>query len=146
MGAEVLPETNEYELLRFNCLLGIGVIYQGKRGISVSGPIVTEAFECYSKAKEWRGKGKPQVRQQMTQKQRQLLVRDGNECFYCGYEMQPENISVEHVLSRLHGGSNRMENLVLAHKKCNEEASHLTVIDKIRLREKKQNPNVPECG
>lgn len=138
MGAEILPPTSEFEMLRFRCTLGIGVIYQGKRGISTSGQIVLEAFKCYSSGKAWRGKGKPTPKNCMTKRQNQLLARDGDACFFCGEPMAPGDISVEHLLARLHGGPNRMENLVLAHPACNLQANHLSIMEKIKLRDERR--------
>lgn len=135
MGSEILPPTSEFELIRFNCSLGVGVLYQGRKGISVSNQIVTVAIDCYLNNKAWEGKGAPGKRMGMTKKQQQLLARDGGDCFYCGHQMSKSTISVEHVLSVLHNGPNRIENLVLAHKKCNELASHLSVIEKIKMRD-----------
>jgi 5-methylcytosine-specific restriction endonuclease McrA len=57
-----------------------------------------------------------------------LIERDGNRCHYCGIEMVPNPfdgtylqnaISVDHVVPRKEGGSSRLENLVLACRRCN---------------------------
>lgn len=65
-----------------------------------------------------------------------LLHRDGPECFFCGKRMK-DDISVEHLLSRSKGGSNHLDNLVLAHILCNSEASNRAIVDKIKMREMK---------
>lgn len=44
------------------------------------------------------------------------------KCFYCGKEiLNYEEASVEHKIPLSKGGSNRMDNLALSHKKCNQE-------------------------
>jgi len=134
LGAEIIPATNPYELLRFNCKHGTGVIYKGKRGISVSAPFVTEAIDCFLTAKKWDGRFNS-TKRNVSKQIRQLLARDGNKCFYCNQEMNDNEMSEEHLLSLIHGGSNRMENKVLAHKECNNIAGHKTVFEKVKLRE-----------
>ncbi|MEX2964579.1 HNH endonuclease [Microbulbifer sp. TYP-18] len=134
-GAEMLPTTNEYEVLRFRCSLGVGVIYRTKQGKhSVSGPLVTEALNAYSKGRKWAGKGKSTKRTYCSRRKQQLLNRDGNECFYCGQPLGSD-VTEEHLVALNQGGPNRLENLVLAHKPCNLKAGNLPVMEKVRLRE-----------
>lgn len=42
--------------------------------------------------------------------------RDGAACRYCGSE---RNLSIDHVVPRIQGGSNELENLVVACRSCN---------------------------
>lgn len=137
-GCEILPVTNEFELLRFRCKKGVGVIYTGRRGISVSSEMVYEAYDCFINVKKWNGKGKPGKRVTGSKIKRQLIDRDGMYCFYCGEEFEAPKLTKEHVLSIVQGGPDRIENLVLACSPCNKEADHLPVIDKVKLRDKKR--------
>lgn len=134
-GSEVMQPTNQYEVLRFRCRDGVGVIYQGKKGLSVNNDIVNEAWDCFTSRKSWKGKGKPSKRKNGSLYKRQLLDRDGNECFYCGDPMENDEMTIEHILSVNQGGPMRLENLALAHKACNQLAGHMPVIEKIKLRE-----------
>lgn len=135
-GAEILPLTNEYEVLRFRCRLGTGVIYQNSRGShSVSGPLVNDALEAFSAGRKWAGKAKPKKRFGGSKRKRQLLDRDGDECFYCGGSLESD-VTEEHLVAVNQGGPDRLENLVLAHFECNQEAGNLPVIEKVRLRER----------
>lgn len=69
----------------------------------------------------------------------QLIERDGRWCFYCGEEAAYGVVpTIEHLLSRAHGGPDTLENTVLSCKPCNEEAGDRPVIEKVRLREKKR--------
>ncbi len=70
-----------------------------------------------------------------------LRVRDGNDCFYCGLELGTEDITLEHLLSEKDGGSKRPANLALAHKKCNELAADLPVVEKVALRDRLRAEN-----
>lgn len=65
-----------------------------------------------------------------------LRKRDGDLCFYCLNEMTREEMTREHLLASHTGGSDRNENLVLAHARCNEAAGHLSTAEKVRVRER----------
>ncbi len=65
-----------------------------------------------------------------------LRERDGSDCFYCGLPMEAADISVEHLLSQADGGTDRLSNLALAHRNCNELAADLPVVGKVLLRER----------
>lgn len=68
---------------------------------------------------------------------RALARRDGAVCFYCGRTRKnPLTMTIEHLLSRSHGGSNAMENLRLADALCNKLAGRLSVPAKLELRAK----------
>ena len=131
-GAEVLAPTNPYELVRFKANDNIGIIYTGKRGNTCTGEAI-EAVDCFFNAKSWRGGNKGTRR--LSVDVRTLLERDGNLCFYC---LQPlkDDITREHLLSVTHGGKNHVSNLVLCHGKCNIRADSLSLMEKIRLRER----------
>ncbi len=65
-----------------------------------------------------------------------LRKRDGDLCFYCLKEMAREEMTREHLLALHTGGSDRNENLVLTHARCNEAAGHLSTAEKVRVRER----------
>jgi hypothetical protein len=48
-----------------------------------------------------------------------LLEKWGRECAYCGAENVP--LQVEHILARARGGSDRISNMTLACRDCNEK-------------------------
>ena len=58
-----------------------------------------------------------------------IAERDGWKCWRCGKGVMKERIknhpqapSIDHVVRHTDGGSNRMDNLRLAHRQCNSEA------------------------
>ncbi|AXA67748.1 HNH endonuclease [Pseudomonas oryzihabitans] len=65
-----------------------------------------------------------------------LRKRDGDLCFYCLKEIAREEMTREHLLALHTGGSDRNENLVLTHARCNEAAGHLSTAEKVRVRER----------
>lgn len=137
-GADILAPTSEYELLRFRCRHGTGVIYTGRRGQSTNGAIVDDAIRCWQKQRPWDGKGERTSAGGKSLKPK-LLLRDGPACFYCGEEFEPAELTVEHLLSRAHGGPNRLTNTVLACRPCNEAVGCMTLPEKVRWRDEKRS-------
>lgn len=136
-GVEMLPPTNSYEVVRFRCKAGTGVVYRRTNGEhTVNHGLVIEAFDAYLHQKTWAGKGKGAKRKKGSKYKRALLDRDGDACFFCGTTMPGDDMTIEHLLSLCHGGPNRLENMVLAHELCNQRADNLPVIEKILMRER----------
>lgn len=134
-GAEVLSPTNPYERVRFRANDEVSVMYEGRRGYSFVGEaeIAWNAFHGRGK-RDWNANiRKP--RRHMTPVVRTLLDRDGDACFYCKEPMIDGQMSVEHLLALGHGGSDHLSNLVLAHPTCNAKVGHLSIMDKIKIRE-----------
>jgi 5-methylcytosine-specific restriction endonuclease McrA len=53
---------------------------------------------------------------------RALLARDGDRCHWCSIQMRyPWTPTIEHMVPKSLGGSNRLENLVLACDWCNQK-------------------------
>ena len=138
-GCEILPKTNEWEVLRFRSKLGVGVVYQKANGsLSVSSNFVNEAFDCFAYRRKWGGKGKPTKRTGGSKVKRQLLDRDGPDCFYCRQTFSSGDLTKEHLVPINKQGPDRLENLVLACKPCNLEAGHMSVVEKVNLRDSKR--------
>ena len=52
-----------------------------------------------------------------------LLNRDGANCVICGQPLPIDDMSVEHLLDRVFGGTDHLANLALAHRQCNSEVA-----------------------
>ena len=126
----MLATTNEYELLRFTSKNGIGIVYESKRGYTLTGSAIV-AHDFFSRGKTWIA-GRAYQRWERPEVVERLLDRDGAECFYCGQALE-KDITVEHILSRVHGGSDNEANLCLVHFKCNRDADCLSVVEKIKM-------------
>jgi 5-methylcytosine-specific restriction endonuclease McrA len=59
-----------------------------------------------------------------------LMVRDGDQCHYCGidlclyWQQQYQGLTlatIDHIIPRHHGGTDRWDNLVLACHSCNSQ-------------------------
>lgn len=137
-GAEILTPTNIYEVLRFKANGNTGIVYQNDIGhVTKFVGEAKKAIECFTNKTPYScNEVKNRVRKHVVLQS--LLQRDGTNCFYCGKEMQDGQETIEHLFSINQGGRNHISNLALAHKECNQQASHLSVVEKVKLREKLQ--------
>jgi hypothetical protein len=137
-GAQVVPTTNPYELLRFKTVNGVSVLYRNKFDVQNFTGECEVAYRHFRDKKRWATHDRH--RKQMTSLKRKLANRDGLKCFWCDTPHDSvDTLTVEHILNRMHGGSDNSRNLSLACKDCNDELSNLPVVSKILLREKKLN-------
>lgn len=54
------------------------------------------------------------------QKRAKIYARDGHRCLYCG---TTEDLTLDHIIPRSKGGSNRYQNLRTLCRPCNMERS-----------------------
>lgn len=132
-GAEVFAPTSGWEFARFRAREAVHIIYRNKDGAYTAHGFAAECMDAFTKrgniAMGYAGKRKTPSQSVKAS----LRSRDGNECFFCGQEMTPETMSIEHLVGRAKGGPNHMDNLVLSHAACNQEAGNLPLIAKIRI-------------
>ncbi len=134
-GCEIQELSNEYELIRFRSAIGVGVIYTGQKGLSCNVPFVADAILLYLGGHQWEaGKIKPKKRSSSPKRKKELLLRDGDNCFYCGKPLKSD-ITEEHLVPVSQQGYNRLDNIVLAHAECNSRAGHMSLVDKIHFRD-----------
>ena len=57
---------------------------------------------------------------------RNVLLRDGNTCVYCGFVGVGRELTIDHVLPRSRGGRSAWENLVAACGPCNRRKGDRT--------------------
>jgi 5-methylcytosine-specific restriction endonuclease McrA len=55
---------------------------------------------------------------------RNVLVRDGYKCAYCG--VHSKNLTIDHVVAKSRGGKSTFENTVASCKKCNAKKGNLS--------------------
>lgn len=53
-----------------------------------------------------------------------IFGRDGNRCVYCGEQFVADELTLDHVQPRVHGGDRSEGNLVTACKACNTLKGH----------------------
>lgn len=61
-----------------------------------------------------------------TVSRKNIFMRDGYKCMYCGKSAGGENLELEHVIPRSRGGKNSWDNLVAACRKCNSRKNDRT--------------------
>lgn len=145
-GALVLPTTNEWEVIRFRCDKGVGIIYENKRGTKTFCGPAEEAWGAFRQGRGWSCINKKRRTQRMIVMD-ELLRRDGPTCFFCGEafaeDFPEKSPTLEHLLAIACGGNNNINNLVLAHQLCNSRAADMSLIDKIKFRESLREPAAP---
>ena len=141
-GAEILKETNAWELARFKTSKGTCVVYQNSKGrVSFNNEYAHEAYAAFSDKRTWAASAiKERVRRRSVEEL--LIERDGTSCFFCGASFIDEiKPTLEHLLSISDGGSNHMSNLVLACELCNFHAGSLPIVEKVALRDMLRSHN-----
>ncbi len=131
-GANVLAPTSQWELARFRAHGAVHVVYVNKAG-TISA--MEFAAECLKAFRENRAlsMGYSKRRKNMgDEKRAALLQRDGDTCFYCP-EKLGEDITLEHLVAKNKGGPDHLDNLVLAHGQCNQDAGSLPLVEKIKI-------------
>jgi len=138
-GAEILPSTNEYELLRFKSKEGIGLVYKNSKGIfNLQGSACT-AYDFFFRGRAWKA-SKNYLDWERPKLLEHLVERDGDRCFLCGKEMHGD-MTVEHLLAIAHGGNSQLANLCLVHNECNSRAGSLPLTEKIQMFFERKNTN-----
>ena len=142
LGAEVLPATNEFEILRFRTIGGVGVsvLYRRKNGSQTGTGEMELAIDGFYKRRAWTP-GVPRAlprRKQLSHRIKVLRDRDGDACFYCGLALvfdDRDDFRIEHLVPRSHGGPDHVSNLALTHTLCEMKAGTLSAAEKVRLRD-----------
>lgn len=80
----------------------------GSEGFSIIAPTIIRALS-YDKT----------FRQSIKLSRKNIFIRDGNICQFCGKKLPTEKLTLDHVLPRAQGGVNSWENLVCSCYKCN---------------------------
>ncbi len=146
-GAEVLAPTSEWELLRFRSGLGTGIVYTDAKGQLTWTAAAKQARAAWKAGDSLPGKPKKKRRQPRDHVTiKALFHRDGKRCFFCPTKLTLDDATIEHLVPLTCGGTNHIANKALACAPCNSEAGHLSVMEKIKMRERKkrQQPAAPE--
>ena len=101
------------------------IVHEFVRNKAFSGGRDTICLACSrEKVKEWR-KGKPRgKRKGISQGYRDIIIdflikRDGLYCGICHESLEASEVHIDHIIPVALGGLDKMENVQLAHPKCN---------------------------
>lgn len=142
-GAVVQPETNEWELVRFRASGGVSIIYHNRYGDWTFTGESEKAWKAYISNKSWHSVDRK--RQQLRAKKARLAARDGKNCFACLAKLGFDELTIEHILSFSHGGTDNDNNLCLLCEPCNKEFGNLPIVKKIAIliRKREEHSHVP---
>lgn len=62
----------------------------------------------------------------MTVRREDIMLRDKNQCQYCGKSLPKNKLTLDHIYPKSRGGQNTWLNLVAACKKCNQKKGDRT--------------------
>lgn len=135
-GSAILAPTNPYEVIRFEGQGKPCVVY--RNGTDYIQPChwqngALEAFQAFDQSQPWHATVRVRRNRKHENQVRSLAARDGWGCAYCPDALTEETATIEHFLSRTHGGTNHLANLGLACDPCNQKVSHLSVREKIEM-------------
>lgn len=133
-GAEVLEPTNEFEVVRFRAGAQTGVVYRKASGQLTYQGIASDALNAFVSKGNWSAGVKTPRKARSNPVIQRLLSRDGDRCFLCRQPLGAD-ITEEHLVPLAAGGPNHIANKALAHAKCNLRMGHLSLMEKIALRE-----------
>jgi hypothetical protein len=147
-GAELLAPTNQWEVLRFRHGDKISIIYTNDRGEFNFAACDKQVLNAFLLGTPWnagtRTKRKTSARSSDV---RALLLRDGSNCFLCGFPVD-DDATIEHLVPLSAGGPNHLANYALAHARCNGIMGSRSLMEKIKLRDEHQSwhvtPSFPE--
>lgn len=135
-GASLIDTTNEWEVLRFKGGQMTAVIYRNKANRLTYTGGAKAAVTAFMRNASWRVA--PATKRTKSSGGRNpvfktLRTRDGDRCFFCLEAVEQADESIEHLVAVTHQGPNHISNLVLAHRKCNADAGHLSAMAKIQI-------------
>lgn len=133
-GAQVLVPTNEYEVIRFKAGSAIAIVYRKATGQLTYEGVARAALNAFESGGPWTAGVKTPRKRRSNPVIGRLLERDGENCFLCGLPLG-DDLTEEHLVPVTAGGPNHIANKALAHKGCNLRMGHLSVMEKIALRD-----------
>jgi 5-methylcytosine-specific restriction endonuclease McrA len=145
VNGAVLVLNQNYEPLNVcNLRRAILLVYDGKAEIiEANGRVVKSATQAYPAPSVIRMVyliRRPHPRVKLTR--REVFIRDGYTCQYCG--RQAHDLTIDHVVPRSRGGVHSWENLVSACKSCNHrKGGKLPAEARMALR---KEPREPRAG
>lgn len=145
MNGAVLVLNQNYEPLNVcNLRRAILLVFDGKAEIlEANGKVIKSASRAFPAPSVIRMVyliHRPRPRVKLTR--REVFIRDGYTCQYCG--KQSHDLTIDHVVPRSRGGAHSWENLVSACKPCNHrKGGKLLAETRMTLR---REPREPRAG
>jgi len=136
-GAEILINTNQYELIRFRGTKGTSIVYR-KDNLDAAASFFNEAEDAwcnYLVNGPWRAilPTPRQAGHRNGVEMRTIRARDGNDCFFCCEYVTEHSATIEHLVALGQGGPQHISNKFLAHGECNMRAGNISAPEKIKI-------------
>lgn len=143
-GAEVRTPTNQYEVVRYVAHAEghrkpvTHIVYTKENGMLTFAGGSREHYARFLgiEGDGSLGKKARPASSTMRRFRRQIVERDGHDCWFCGVATTEGDSSVEHLVNRSEGGPDTLANFVIAHPACNAKAGNMTLAAKITLRDR----------
>lgn len=137
-GGDIRTPTNEYEVLRFNSVNGIALVWTNNRNELIVSGTALPFWEAHQNKVHLPVSRKVKRRVLRTKEIiTALAARDGWNCFFCDEVLTVETATIEHLCSVAIGGPNHMHNFCLLCLPCNSKAGSLPVVQKIKMRDRR---------
>lgn len=144
-GGEVLNPLTMWEVMRVKALGQTHVVYCNKKGNETWPDSLASWFKKFNNGKHIDLAYKIKSRGNTRAYRKAIFNRDGPRCFFCDKIMPDDDITVEHLISVNSGGKNHINNMALAHSACNNKAGHMSLVEKVKLRDElRKNPELLE--
>lgn len=144
-GAQVLPCTNPYEIARFIAHGKTHVVYENQRGRIRAMGFGAQCVEMFEQGGRLAMGYARKASRPLWKKKQAVIERDGPWCFFCHRELTFEEATLEHLVAKVRGGPDHLDNLALACENCNSGIDNMTLMDKIRIREANLDKRSPEA-
>ena len=150
-GGEVCKPTNPYEVVRYRAYwrgsakAATHIVYAKESGLLtwmhgskghyrafLDGAPMEELPTAPPKPKKKAAK-KKRSNGEITREK--LIERDGYGCWFCG-KLMGDDCTIEHLVPKSQGGRNSLANYALAHRKCNNDAADMPLVQKLAMRER----------
>jgi hypothetical protein len=146
-GCEIGQPTNPYEVVRYKAYHAgskrphTQVVYAKETGLLTWTGATQGHYRAFLSGAVLAAKAPPQgfapeptvpVSKQAKVRAK-LRARDGDDCWFCG-EVMGSDCTIEHLVPRSKGGSDKLDNYALAHAKCNRDAANKPLVAKIAMR------------
>ena len=142
-GAELMPhDPAQQEVIKIFAGREVFVVTTTELGVLQGNGL--EALRCWRHQESWAALDRtlPYPKSKLRRHVEtlpHLLDRDGHDCWLCGLPLG-DDMTVEHLVSRCHGGPDHLSNVVLTHTACNTKLGVLPLVTKIKMREANLQP------
>ncbi|CAM5207825.1 HNH endonuclease OS=Bosea thiooxidans OX=53254 GN=SAMN05660750_03367 PE=4 SV=1 [Bosea thiooxidans] len=140
-GAVLIAPTSQWEILRVQTCDGVQVVYRNAKDVQTWPEPLVVAREAFERGNRMSLSPDMRARKKLRHLVEEIAARDGLWCWFCeaGF-LGPDSgeVTIEHLVAKSHGGPDHLSNLVIACKGCNGLVGHMSVSEKVAIRDRKR--------